>query len=686
MLLLNPPRDEESLRKFIEELRGRGARLVGRVLTEPYCDGEWCLLIISRQQARDVEAPCTWESPNGNCIIYATRQAVELLGLMHVSGELTYTRGEEAVPRVSVPGHRVRFLGSAVLSEVGFTQVSECVNRFGDLCTRRVSATVDAGENAVVVTVDNATPDGTVSSVVAKLPRRMAVVRDPYLGDEFLVAWGEDGRVIAISSGGDVEGFLQAIANRAGNRYWVRDLRNAKLIKVGFRVVEKPISAGLTEDGLIDPYGVLDTANYGVNWLINVFNWLGRYYGANQRVAWLNVAFTMAKLITPLVRRRDRQFIDFVIWNRGRGWEGKSTLVNLVLARMLQASEAPYLVVMSGPVTSMAQARTLIAINRLPLILDEQYETLAEYAQILHTAAVGYGVVSIHAPRYGLGEPVTFHNLRGVVVFTNVAFREFFNRVLLKAGGDRAILRRFIELAWVDEVLPREAVDDPPEVKPIYGLTLEVVRRHGSYLLNARNLIDLSMRLMDVLAGDYLAFKPIAMQTIEWLGDLAREKEAEVRGTAEELRLTDYARRYYGGQVNVFRELRALLEYGERDGEVAFSRGNGDDPGEVAAKVNDTLGRLFGQGVTLDGVLNGSVTLRLSDDALEAFRLIGARLNNGETRIIFKPRSLIIPGYPRSVLGVALNTYERNGVRFKGYSIRLDALLRYLLLGERPQA
>jgi len=28
MLLLNPPRDEESLRKFIEELRGRGARLL----------------------------------------------------------------------------------------------------------------------------------------------------------------------------------------------------------------------------------------------------------------------------------------------------------------------------------------------------------------------------------------------------------------------------------------------------------------------------------------------------------------------------------------------------------------------------------------------------------------------------------------------------------------------------------
>ena len=63
--------------------------------------------------------------------------------------------------------------------------------------------------------------------------------------------------------------------------------------------------------------------------------------------------------------------MDHVVWNRGRGAEGKTTLVNIVLAEMPQAHEAPYLVVMSGPVTSIPQAGTLIAVNRLPLILDE---------------------------------------------------------------------------------------------------------------------------------------------------------------------------------------------------------------------------------------------------------------------------------------------------------------------------
>jgi len=680
MLLLNPPRDAEQLKTFIEGLAKEGARLNGSTLIEPYCNSEWCLLIITSQQARDSEIPCTWPTSLGNCIIYATKQAVELFGLTHVPDELVPIAKDAPVPRVSVPGHRLRLLGNATLSEVGFTRVNECRRYFGDQCLKRVSAEFNARENAVLVTVESTTAEGGVySDVVAKLPRRMAVVRDPYLDyDEFLVAWGEDGRIITINTANDVEGFLNAIDKRAGNRYFVWDVKYAKLIKNGIKTITKPISAGLGDGDLIDPYGVLDTTNYGINWLIKVYNWLGKYYGANQRVAWLNVVFTMAKVITPRIRIENRQFVDHVVWNRGRGAEGKTTLVNIALARMLQAHEAPYLVVMSGPVTSIPQARTLIAVNRLPLILDEQFESLADYAQMLHVAAVGYGTVSIHAPKYGLDEPVRFHNLRGVIVFTNVSFREFYRRVLLKAGGDRAVQRRFIELTWFDEILPKDAFADLPEVKPVYGLILDVVRRHWDYLREASDLVNLSIRLMEVLGSDYPVFKPIADTTTKWLLDLVREKEDEVKGSAEELRLSDYAKPYCGGRVSVFCELRALLERGERDGEVSFSGGR-DNVDEVRGRIDEVLGKYFGEGVRLSDIVNGTVTVKISDDALEALRMLNAKLNSGLTRVHFKPRSLIVPGFPRSVLGVTQTKCMSGGVEYRCYPVRLDALLAWLL-------
>jgi hypothetical protein len=290
---------------------------------------------------------------------------------------------------------------------------------------------------------------------------------------------------------------------------------------------------------------------------------------------------------------------------------------------------------------------------------------------------VGYGVISIHAPKYGLDEPVRFHNLRGVIVFTNVSFREFYRKVLLKAGGDRAIQRRFIELTWFDEVLPKDAFADLPEVKPIYGLILDTVKKHWGYLRESSDLVNLSIRLMEVLGGDYPVFKPIADTTIKWLLDLVREKEDEVKGSAEELRLSDYAKPYCGGRVSVFCELRALLERGERDGEVSFSGGR-DNVDEVRNRIDEVLGKYFGEGVRLSDIANGSVTVKVSDDALEALRMLNAKLNSGLTRVHFKPRSLIVPGFPRSVLGVSKTNCKSGGVEYC-YPVRLDVLLAWLL-------
>jgi len=73
------------------------------------------------------------------------------------------------------------------------------------------------------------------------------------------------------------------------------------------------------------------------------------------------------------------------------------------------------------------------------------------------------------------------------------------------------------------------------------------------------------------------------------------------------------------------------------------------------------------------------VTVKVSDDALEALRMLNAKLNSGLTRVHFKPRSLIVPGYPRSVLGVTQTRCKSGGVEYYCYPVRFDVLLAWLL-------
>ena len=695
----NAPRDEGDLEAFKKELEAYGAVFAADgTLVDKVCEDDMCLLIISQAQAEalreqaGLDVECRWRSRNNNCIVYAPKAAIEIYDLRHIPDALTPNK-DGNVDRIILakgPEDAERLLTERLLAGIKdaiFRRVEVCYNEGIDdagnrVCTSMLTADVDAERNAVVVRIIS----GKNIRIIAELPKRMAEIRDPYLADSFYVAWGEDGRIIAMAPAQDFNSFIQRIANASGP-YWVRDFKNIDGIKKGIRVIRRPVSAGLDDSGnLVDPYGALDPINHGkdaVKSLIGIFNWLYKYYGPNQKYAWLNVVFVMAKLITPLVRRRDKQFIDFVIWNRGRGWEGKSTLVNEVIARLLDVYDKElYLVVISGPITSLPQARTLVALNRLPLILDEQYEGLANYAQILHSAAVGYGVMSIHAPKYGLDMPIMFHNLRPVMVFTNVPFKEYFNNVLSKAGGDRAILRRFIELSWYDEILPIEATENLPVIKPVYGLIGEVYRKCRDKFMSTKNLIQLTEALVNCITELYPDFAPVADTTKSWLGEIRVEKDVEIAEVVEagELRLVQYARRYIQGQVTKAKVLRAILEHGVDDGVIVLDKGTQEDAELVRAELNLIVNN-YGS-PDIDKFLSESPS-NIDNDLREALRLVIYLFKEGVVYVTFKAKSALVPGVPRKVWGVGVSTYSKNNARFYGYKFRLDEVVRNVLFGYR---
>jgi hypothetical protein len=110
-------------------------------------------------------------------------------------------------------------------------------------------------------------------SPIALLPKYMGQVYDPFYGEWFFIAI-LDGKVIAAST--DFDNFIEAVRNAPGGRFYViRNEQYLDLIKAVLPRVRAVVSAGVTDDVFVDPYGVLDIADYGVDPLLKAYEWIG---------------------------------------------------------------------------------------------------------------------------------------------------------------------------------------------------------------------------------------------------------------------------------------------------------------------------------------------------------------------------------------------------------------------------
>jgi len=254
--------------------------------------------------------------------------------------------------------------------------------------------------------------------------------------------------------------------------------------------------------------------------------------------------------------------------------------------------------------------------------------------------------------------------------------------VLSRAGGDRAILRRFIELTWYDEILPLEATENLPEVKPIYGLISEVYKKCRDKFMATKNLIQLTEALVDCITELYPDFALVASATKEWLNEVKAEKEVEIAEVVDsgELRLVQYARRYIQGQVTKAKVLRAILEHGEDDGVIVLDKGTQEDAELVRAGLNTVLNYYGGN--SIDDFISKPPD-NLDNDLREALRLAINLFRDGVVYVTFRAKSALVPGMPKKVWSVERNVYQRGGARYYGYRVRLDEVVKNVLLGYR---
>jgi hypothetical protein len=185
------PKDDQELDAFKKGLEAYGAVFAadGTLVDKVDLDDGWFLVIISQAQAEalkeqaGLDVECRWRSRHNNCIVYAMKDAIELLDLRHIPDALTPNK-DGNVDIVAIPDKIAPQLRAVAIDKVGFQRVETCYNEGTDdnghrVCTSMLIADIDAEANAVVVRVIS----GRNSRIIAKLPKRMADIHDPYLED-----------------------------------------------------------------------------------------------------------------------------------------------------------------------------------------------------------------------------------------------------------------------------------------------------------------------------------------------------------------------------------------------------------------------------------------------------------------------------------------------------------------------
>jgi hypothetical protein len=523
---------------------------------------------------------------------------------------------------------------------------------------------------------------------IALLPRFIGQVYDPYYNEWYYVALFNS-KVIAISN--DFNEFMNTLTNIAGYKFYATE--NKQLLGIIRSIMPSAklmISPGIAFDGFVDPYGVLDLNDYGVEPLINAYMWIRKYYPeTNAKYAWFNVLATLAKILTPQIRYYNKTFNDMIVYNRGSGGEGKSTLVRYILAPMLGGDDAKeqYHIILDGSIKTDAQLRNLLSLNRLPLILDEQNkDALKRNVGIFISATIGMGTIGIHAAKYGHGIAVKFKNLRGMIVFTNVPFDTFLNDVMEEAS-DYAIIRRFIVIQWDPEPIDKKAFRDLPKIEPIYGFATRLWREYRDLLTETSDLIDLIDKLAVAIAREIsmenheLADEVynFTMETLKVLKELNEERKADIKDPANEL--ITHAYRFVTAQLRVtnptaIRVLRYVLENLHKAGAVLA----GAKDKEKADKLADELYKAMMQLAEMYNITESDKGVTGPDqDAVVVYSILKNAFNNRKVYIALLANEPLVGGSPKSFLGAEKTNVSVNGRIKKGYYIPLATFVRLFL-------
>jgi len=523
---------------------------------------------------------------------------------------------------------------------------------------------------------------------IAILPRQVAIVVDPFYEETYYVAI-VDGKLQYKST--DFNEFLDAVTNDyrfsvIKNEQYLQEIRKL------FPVITYPISPGLTDDGFVDPYKVIDTTDYGPEPLIETYKWTKAYYPpTNAMRAWFNVLAVIAKLMTPLIRKygKSKTFNDMIVYNVARGGVGRSTYARHILVPLLGGEDADMKMdfYMAGSVNTPQQLRNLVDLNRMPLILDEQtLEALRKNIPNILAVTVGFAKIGIHASRYGHGIGAKFWNLRGIIIFTNVQFNAFLREVLHETS-DFAVVRRFVIVPWDATPLSPKAFKNLPQIKPIIGFVVRLWKKYRDVFLETSDLLDL-MKLITIAIAREIAqenqalakeIHDFSMEAIREVSEVTEEQKVEVKDPVNELINNAYD--FVINQLNVsnptaIRVLRYILENPHQAGAV-FSSARDK---QKADKLMDELYSAMEQLKEMYNVSeDGGRPTGPDPDAVIAYSILKNLHENRKVYIALLANGQLVRGMPQTFLGVEKDKVSVGGKIKRGYYIPLGFFVKIFL-------
>jgi hypothetical protein len=529
---------------------------------------------------------------------------------------------------------------------------------------------------------------GRILKKIAELPM-IKLIHDP--SGDLYVASNSNGKILEASP--TLRTLLELLVDRGYivplNMYSRPELQIilSKIIEVenGFA------DAGITFDGIMDPRGVgLDLEEWPerIKILEDIARWAEKAYRSerNRKIALANIAFLLAKVLSPAVRMKNKTFIDHFVWNVGRGGEGKSSLAVYVMLPLLGVDEdinSKLFIYIRGSVRTPEQARNLIALNRMPLILDEQTRSaLTRNIDIIMSSAVGSGVIGVHASRYGGGIGYAFKSYRGVIISTNLHFSEFL-RDVVKEASDYAITRRIIELEWDNVKIAEEAFKDLPKIKPMLGILDAIWKRHREELISTNNLIELTLKLLEILEKDYSVDLKAYREAVKYVWELWKSGKTAILKPDEDIlieRALEISRKHLGEtNITALKLLESIIEnphiYGIK---FTYGRDDGDELNEMS-RLRGILCRSIGNPDPQDYHLLCGSTRDVKPELYSLDKKIRNYYEKGYTYVVIKARGPLCPGTPKRYLGSPEGHYSDGGTKFNGYKIPLSKLIEVFI-------
>jgi hypothetical protein len=530
--------------------------------------------------------------------------------------------------------------------------------------------------------------DEKVLRKIAELPK-IKLIHDP--SGDLYAAFDSDGKILDASP--NLRSLLEALID---HKYIVplNMYSRPEFQMILSKIIETEtgfVDAGITMDSIVDPRGVgLDLEEWPerVKILKDTARWVEKAYRSerNRKIALANIAFLLAKVLSPAIRMVNKTFVDHFVWNVGRGGEGKSSLALHIMLPLLGVDEdinSNLFIYIRGAVRTPEQARNPTALNRMPLILDEQTRgALARNVDIVMSSAVGSGIVGVHAAKYGGGIGYTFRSHRGVIIFTNLHFSEFLKEVV-KEASDYAITRRVIELEWDDTKIAEEAFKELPYVKPILGIIDAAWKRHRDEFLSTSNLIELTLKLLELLEKDYNIDLKVYRDSVEEIWRSWESGKTMLLKTDEDLlfeRALEVSRRLLGdANITAIRLLESIIDNPHAYSiKFTYSRTDGAELYEIS-KLKGIVCETVGNPDPQDPHPLCGSTRNVKTELYSLDKKLRRYYEMGYTHIVIKARSPLCPGTPKRYLGSPERGYSDGGVKFNGYKIPLSRLIEVFI-------